>query len=161
MNSVIMANQNAEEIARDKALEEAEHYRGGLPRATLLEHARDLRKRQTPPEEVLWAILRNRNFHGLKFRRQHQIGTCIVDFYCHEVPLAIEVDGSIHKLKRVAFNDKLKDEYLHSAGIKVLHLSNEWVMDKIEETLKAIEVQLGLQSSLTPDPSPRRERGVL
>ncbi|MDM9586019.1 DUF559 domain-containing protein [Nostoc sp. GT001] len=62
----------------------------------LLERARKLRKQQTPAEEILWKCLRNRRLLNIKFRRQHNIGRYITDFYCHEKLLIIELDGSIH-----------------------------------------------------------------
>ncbi len=65
------------------------------------EFAKGLRKRQTSAEELFWKIVRNRNMLNLKIRRQHPIGPFIVDFYCHELLLVIEIDGSIHDLEEV------------------------------------------------------------
>jgi very-short-patch-repair endonuclease len=76
--------------------EPSNHFRGGRSFSTLLEQARELRARQTPAEELLWQLLRNRQLHGAKFRRQHQFGSFILDFYCHEAHLAIECDGAPH-----------------------------------------------------------------
>jgi len=50
----------------------------------------------TPAEEAAWGVLRNRGFRGLKFRRQHPIGPFVLDFYCHELRLAVEIDGGAH-----------------------------------------------------------------
>ena len=61
--------------------------------AELLERARALRREATDAERFLWSLLRNRQFLGLKFRRQHPLGGYIVDFYCHEARLGIELDG--------------------------------------------------------------------
>ena len=61
------------------------------------DRARRMRKSPTPSEDILWQALRNRQIHGLKFLRQHPIGPTIVDFYCHEKRLAVEVDGGIHQ----------------------------------------------------------------
>jgi very-short-patch-repair endonuclease len=58
--------------------------------------ARELRKVMTPAEKMLWQQLRGRGLNGLKFRRQHPLGNLIVDFYCAEHRLVIEVDGGIH-----------------------------------------------------------------
>ena len=59
---------------------------------------RELRAKETEPEVVLlWKLLRNRQLLGLKFRRQHQFGDYVVDFYCHEAQLVIECDGSVHE----------------------------------------------------------------
>ncbi|MEM6502215.1 MAG: endonuclease domain-containing protein [Cyanobacteria bacterium P01_C01_bin.89] len=64
----------------------------------LLEKARQLRQESTSAEEILWSCLRNRQLNGMKFRRQHNLGQFIVDFYCHEARLVIEVDGLVHLL---------------------------------------------------------------
>ena len=62
----------------------------------LIELAKEFRKKPTEAEEVLWNALRNNHFSGIKFRRQHPVKWFIVDFYCHEAKLVIEVDGGIH-----------------------------------------------------------------
>jgi len=71
-------------------------YRGGYRFAGLADFARELREKQTPAEALLWQLLRNRRLLGFKFRRQHQFGDYIADFYCHEARLIIECDGSVH-----------------------------------------------------------------
>ena len=72
-------------------------YRGGYQLAGLLELARELRKRQTSAETLLWQLLRDRRLLGFKFRRQHQFGNYVTDFYCREAALVIECDGSAHR----------------------------------------------------------------
>jgi very-short-patch-repair endonuclease len=62
----------------------------------LLQAARELRHPQTPAEQKLWSRLRNRQLNGFKFRRQHPIDRFIIDFYCDEAKLCIEVDGDSH-----------------------------------------------------------------
>jgi very-short-patch-repair endonuclease len=57
---------------------------------------RDLRQQATTPEQILWYALRNRQVQGLKFRRQHSIGLYVVDFYCADAQLAVEIDGDTH-----------------------------------------------------------------
>ena len=61
------------------------------------DRARRMRKAPTPSEEFLWQALRNRQLDNLKFLRQHPIGPTIVDFYCHEKRLVIELDGGVHQ----------------------------------------------------------------
>ena len=58
--------------------------------------ARELRKESTPAEKIVWEHLRNRKFNNLKFRRQHVIHGFVIDFYCHELSLALEIDGDVH-----------------------------------------------------------------
>src|SRR5690606_1794412 len=72
---------------------EGSGYRGNLKYSGLIEEARELRKKQTKAEEIFWQLVRNRKFNNLKFRRQHQIGNYIADFYCVELRLVIEFDG--------------------------------------------------------------------
>ena len=67
-----------------------EHYRGGFDFAGLKERAREMRKKQTPVEDMLWELLRNRQLNDAKFRRQHQFGEYVCDFYCAEAKLAVE-----------------------------------------------------------------------
>ena len=62
---------------------------------------------------------------NLKFRRQHQVGECVVDFYCDEHKLAVELDGPVHDEARQAKKDKTRDSYLQSLGLTVLRLHNE------------------------------------
>ena len=61
------------------------------------DRARSLRKEMTPPERRLWNVLKHRP-SGLKFRRQHPLGPYVLDFFCHEAALAIEIDGLAHDL---------------------------------------------------------------
>ncbi|WP_255354028.1 endonuclease domain-containing protein [Brevundimonas sp. Leaf363] len=68
-----------------------------MPDAVTQSRASSLRKRMTPPEARLWTCLKGRAVGGLKFRRQHPVGSYILDFYCAEVKLAVEIDGSGHQ----------------------------------------------------------------
>ena len=85
--------------------------------------ARVLRKEQTVEEAKVWGALRNRRFCNLKFRRQHDIEGFIVDFYCHELRLAIEVDGKVHE--KQAEYDELRQEIIESAGVRVIRVTND------------------------------------
>ena len=89
--------------------------------------ARQLRNEQTPSEEKVWSLLRDRRLFGLKFRRQHVIEGFVVDFYCHERKLAIEVDGGIHK-KRKEY-DKLRQVEIEAKDITVIRVNNEDIED--------------------------------
>ena len=103
--------------------------------------ARDLRKRQTPEEKLLWKRLRNRKFMNLKFYRQYAIPygnnqVFVVDFYCHEKKLVIELDGKIH-LKRKE-EDQERDEVLNELGYKVFRIKNE-ELSMLPDVLRKIE----------------------
>ena len=125
----------------------AQHYRGGLEYAGLVERARELRKHQRPAEEVAWELLRDRRFEGLKFRREHQINNYIADFFCAERQLDIELDGEIHKSPEVMAKDAARDAMLRSLGFKVLRFPNQIVLEDAEEFLRQIAAALNLPST--------------
>ena len=101
---------------------------------------REHRKQPTAAEAALWDILRSRRSLGLKFRRQHAIGPYIVDFYCAEVSLAIEVDGPIHD--RQTEDDAARSAFLEAKGLRVLRVRNEAVLKHPEEVIDEIQVFL-------------------
>ncbi|MCL0067140.1 endonuclease domain-containing protein [Thermodesulfovibrionales bacterium] len=90
-------------------------------------------------EELFWRLVRNRQFLGLKFRRQHQVGDYILDFYCHEKQTAIEFDGIVHKNRKE--KDAKRDAYLKSQGIKVIRIANQSLLNNPEQTLQNILAQ--------------------
>jgi type I restriction enzyme M protein len=112
--------------------------RGGYVFQGLVEEARKLRDSQTPAEEALWELLRNRKLANLKFRRQHQIGDYIVDFFCAEHGLAVELDGSVHQPAERQKHDAKRDKYLRSLGYTVLRFPNHRVFDDTDNLLSEI-----------------------
>jgi type I site-specific restriction-modification system R (restriction) subunit len=123
------------------------HYRGGLQFAGLVKRARELRKNQTPAEDIAWELLRNRGFEGLKFRRQHQLGNYITDFFCAEYQLVLELDGDVHGHSTVIAKDARRDAQLKSMGFKVLRFPNEIVLERPEDFLNGIAEFLVLPST--------------
>jgi very-short-patch-repair endonuclease len=98
-----------------------------------------LREKMTTPEEVLWQHLRNRKFHGLKFRRQHPIRIgYVVDFYCEKLKLAIEIDGEIHENAENKDYDEHRSRILNEMGIKVLRFRNNSVLKNLDKVLTTI-----------------------
>jgi very-short-patch-repair endonuclease len=106
--------------------------------------ARELRKRSTKAERLLWDELRNRRFHGIKFLRQYPIvyevdrglyRFYIPDFYSHKLKLAIELDGKIHQLQKEYDEDR--DFILNQFGIAVIRFENESTgeMEKLKTDL--------------------------
>jgi very-short-patch-repair endonuclease len=95
---------------------------------------------------LLWELLRDRRFLGLKFRRQHQIGSYVVDFYCDEKKLVVELDGPVHDTPARRTIDHKRDAYLRSLGLTVIRISNQKLLEQTEEALAEI-------ASATP-PSP-------
>lgn len=99
--------------------------------------ARNLRKEMTPAETKLWKYLSDRGMVGLKFRRQHVISGFIVDFYCPEIKLAVEIDGDIHdSLKEY---DSIRQQILEDKGIKFLRFRNDDVFQNINIVLRNIK----------------------
>lgn len=119
-------------------VEKRRHYRGGFNRAGMVTRARELRANQTQAESCLWSMLRDRQMYGFKFRRQHQFGDYIADFYCHEAQLVIECDGSIHQSNESWQHDRARDAYMIGQGLQVLRFKNEDVLNKTAEVLRKI-----------------------
>ena len=97
----------------------------------------ELRKNMTEPERRLWSKLRGKQL-GVKFRRQFGIGQYIVDFYCPEKRLAVEIDGDSHFDEASVTYDLARDEYIESLHIRVLRFTNLDVMRNIDGVLQVI-----------------------
>jgi very-short-patch-repair endonuclease len=98
--------------------------------------AREMRHTPTPAEDQLWRRLRNRRMHGAKFRRQHAIDRFIVDFYCAEARLIVEVDGVIHDYTQE--EDAIRQEFLESLGLKVVRFTNGEVLQMLNAVVERI-----------------------
>src|SRR5947208_12855006 len=120
------------------------HYRGGYQVARLVTLARELRQQPTSAEELLWQLLRDRQLLGFKFRRQHQFGNYVADFYCREARLVIECDGLVHDRNEQWHHDQIRDAYMISQGIRVLRFTNERVLNDTEGILNEIAKYLPL-----------------
>jgi very-short-patch-repair endonuclease len=99
--------------------------------------ARALRRDMTLPEGMLWQVLRQRP-DGLKFRRQHPFGRCIVDFYCPAARLVIEVDGEAHNMGSRPQRDSRRDEWLKDQGLRVLRFAARDVINDLNSVVTAI-----------------------
>ncbi len=131
-------------VDRSATSPQAERGRGGEVKWRTPPHlweklkplAREMRHEPTPEEDLLWQRLRNRKILGLKFRRQHTIDRFILDFYCSEASLAIEVEGIIHQYTQE--QDAIRKEYLESVGLRVLRFSNEEVKTNLDDVVEKI-----------------------
>ena len=99
--------------------------------------ARALRREMTLPEGMLWRVLRDRP-EGFKFRRQHPIGRCIVDFYCPAAKLVIEIDGTAHAMGTNPERDTRRDAWLASQGLEVIRFAAGDVMNDLQSVVTAI-----------------------
>ena len=112
--------------------------------------AKLLRNNMTEAEKILWDLLKNRSVFKVRFRRQHPIGIFVVDFYCHEYKLAIEIDGEIHLKNEVIEYDDGRSHDIEKYGIKILRFTNNEVftdpkkiINEILKTMKVLEPPLG------------------
>ena len=107
------------------------HYKTAIANSSeFRERRKNLRNNSTPAEAVLWRSLKGRGAGGYKFRRQQSIGPYILDFYCPELRLCIELDGSSHDLK---FDfDQRRSGFLHEQGIRVVRFENNLVRADVD-----------------------------
>jgi very-short-patch-repair endonuclease len=113
---------------------------------TIRQFARELRQTQTAAEATLWRHLRNRNLE-YKFRRQHPIQFFIIDFYCADAKLLIEIDGESHFQKTQMKYDEARTEYLEMLGYKVIRFTNDDVRYNVDAVVSKIleEVEVRIQ----------------
>ena len=124
----------------------------------IVARAKQLRRQLTLPEGLLWQFLRSRP-GGFKFRRQHPIGPYVLDFFCTEAALAIEVDGVVHGMGDNPERDIRRDTWLEQQGIRTLRIGASDVLGEFEAVTRGI---LGVCSERAPtprvarSPSPRK-----
>jgi len=102
--------------------------------------AKVLRKEMTEAERILWNHLRKGNLNGMYFRRQHPYGIYILDFYCFEAKLAVEVDGKIHLNQKEYDFERTK--YLEASGLIVLRIENEDIFNRPDWVIELINTFL-------------------
>ena len=143
------------EVRRREQTEKVTKPKPPLP-PQLLQRCRELRQTATDAEQLLWGLIRDRQLCGAKFRRQHPGGPFILDFYCHEAKLTIELDGGVHTDPEQARRDAERAKALEAEGIRVLRFWNREVLDNTEEVLaKVKEAFTSSKFPLSP-----RERGL-
>ncbi len=107
-----------------------------IPNVT--DNRKELRNHSTLAEATLWKLLKGKQIAGLKFRRQHSVGVYILDFYCPQIKLAIELDGAVHN--RQQDYDEQRTYYLNKVeGIEVLRFENRTVFEDVERIIREIE----------------------
>jgi very-short-patch-repair endonuclease len=108
----------------------------------LVRRARELRSNMTRAEIILWSRLRSKKINGFKFRRQQPISHYIVDFYCNELKLIIEVDGEIHSLNEKPKYDLKRDNILKINGYHIIRLSNFEIETELNSTINRIIIYI-------------------
>jgi very-short-patch-repair endonuclease len=116
----------------------------------VIQQARHLRRSSTRAEKRLWLHLRNRKMAGLKFRRQVPVGNRILDFFCAEAQLAIELDGSGHCGHFAQTADLDREIELHEKGIRIIRFYNSEVFANLDGVLNAIIYAADPERSLWP-----------
>ncbi len=117
--------------------------------------ARLLRRNQTDAERRLWALLRDRRYHGAKFRRQVPVGPYVTDFCCFDAKLIIELDGGQHASDGGAERDLQRTAWLQQEGFRVLRFWNDEIFTNIEGVLTQIAAVLDVEwAQETPHPLP-------
>lgn len=104
---------------------------------------KDLRKKSTRAEKILWEYLRNRKLAGYKFKRQYSVDAFIIDFYCPKVKLGIEVDGEVHFTDEAKEYDENRSGFLSDFGIEIIRFCNDEIYNTIKVVLNTIENKLG------------------
>ncbi|MDE2779309.1 MAG: endonuclease domain-containing protein [Chloroflexota bacterium] len=113
--------------------------------------ARELRREQTKAEELLWHRVRNRQLAKAKFRRQHPAGRYVLDFYCHEARLAVELDGDIHDYPDQAAYDKARRTEIREGGVRLLVFRNQEIFADLDRVL------IEIREALLPGSPPTKE----
>ncbi len=119
-------------------------------RPRTLKYAQHLRQNLSLPEGLLWELLKGRRTGGLKFRRQHPIGGYVLDFFCAEQQLAVEVDGQHHTYEAQIEHDRVRDAWLTERGIRVVRFPADYVLKNAEAVAELIAVE-----ARTPRSEPR------
>jgi len=119
----------------------------------LKELARQLRNNSTKAEIILWQKLKRKQMYGYDFHRQKPIDNYIIDFFCHELMLGIEVDGYSHQIIEVFNKDVKKEGVMNMFGIHILRFSDEQVLKDTDNVIRAIEWYMANFEEHTPDPS--------
>ena len=110
--------------------------------------ARNLRKNATIQERRLWNLLKNRQFHNLKFKRQQPIGDYIVDFISKEAKVIIEIDGGQHNEQENIEYDKTRTEFLNGLGYKVIRFWNNEIYENIDGVLLRLNKEINPHSKI-------------
>ncbi len=108
----------------------------------ILPNARGLRQRMTEAETLLWRSLKAHRLGGYKFRRQQPVASYVVDFFCSQAKLILELDGGYHQEEAQRKQDDARDAFMREAGYEVLRFSNSEVLGNLPDVLRRIQERL-------------------
>ena len=100
--------------------------------------ARSLRRQLSLPEGLLWRAIKRGKADGLRFRKQHPLGPYVLDFYCHELRLCVEVDGGSHSMGDRPAKDEQRDRWLADKGVFTLRISASLVLEDVDDAVRTI-----------------------
>ena len=115
----------------------------------LKEVSRQLRNNMTEAERLFWSRVKGKQLSGAQFYRQKIIGNCIVDFYCPQAKLVVEIDGGQHFEEAGAKNDAIRDDCLKAMGLRVLRFSNREVVENVVGVLETVREEIPLNPPLS------------
>ncbi len=124
-------------MSKDNPVRKSKNYFSLPYNPILKQRARKLRNTGNLAEVLLWSQLRNKQFKSFDFDRQKIIGNYIVDFYCVNKNVVLEVDGSSHIGKKEY--DAKRDIYLQSLGLKIIHIPNEEILDNLDGVMQYLK----------------------
>jgi len=112
-------------------------YYGAKP--SIFKLARELRKNETEAEKILWPRINKNQVLGFRFRRQHPINKFIADFFCVELKLVIEIDGSVHDITEYHEHDLGRTEVFNDFNITVIRFTNDQILNEIDNSVEQLE----------------------
>ena len=142
-------NGEVSRLIRNGGINKAKNNQGAKRRnpiynlSYLTPYRKKLRKALTPAEATLWLILKRKKLAGRRFRRQFSVANYILDFYCPQEKLAIELDGQYHFEEAQMEKDRKRDLHLKELGIKVIRIENKNVFNNQEAVIEAITSEFG------------------
>jgi very-short-patch-repair endonuclease len=114
------------------------------------EWRQNLRNASTQAEMHLWNSLQRRQFEGLKFRRQYGVGPFILDFYCANLRLGIEIDGDSHESQKAKVYDQQRTNFLNSQNIDVVRFHNAEVIENVDQVLQKLRTYIAAKRASLP-----------
>jgi very-short-patch-repair endonuclease len=117
--------------------------------ARMKEYAREFRNNPTPTEAMLWEHLKGKQMKGYDFHRQKPLGNFVVDFFCHELMLAIEIDGRVHNDDYRKEKDAFRQDLISGHGVRFLRFSAERVKQSVDEVLSEIGTWIDENAEIT------------